>query len=183
MTALVLLAQSAPPGVDAPLIAGFALFGVALVLFALEFVVPSAGLLSLLCTLSIAAGVTCFFIHSTLWGVASLATALGGAPFAIGYGLRLWSGTSMARRAVLHAEVRERSPRTSPPADGAMGVARTGLRPIGRVDIDGAMHEALAEGGFIEAGCPVRVTGRDGTTLRVRPVGDRGDGPALPSPS
>ena len=57
MTALVLLAQSAPPGVDAPLIAGFALFGVALVLFALEFVVPSAGLLSLLCTLSIAAGV------------------------------------------------------------------------------------------------------------------------------
>ena len=163
-----LLAQSQPPGVDGALVAGFALFGIALVLFALEFVVPSAGLLSLLCTLSIAAGVPCFFMHSTLWGVTSLAMALGGAPFAIAYGLRLWSGTPMARRAVLHAEIGERAPTAALPAAGAEGVARTALRPVGRVEIAGVVHEALADGGFIDAGRAVRVTGREGATLRVR---------------
>lgn len=168
MSTLTLLASQAATGVDGPLIAGFALFGIAVVLFALEFVVPSAGLLSLLCTLSVVAGVTCFFVHSMLWGVASLAMALGGAPFAIGYGLRLWSGTAMARRAVLHAEVSQDWPRITLPADGAVGVSRTDLRPVGRVEIDGQLHEALAEGGFIEAGRAVRVTGREGSSLRVR---------------
>lgn len=168
MNPLVLLAQSVSPGLDGPLIAGFVLFGGAIVLLLLEFVVPSAGLLSLLCTLSVAAGVACFFAHSMLWGVASLATALGGAPFAIGYGLRIWSGTAMARRAVLHAEVGESRAASPLPDDGARGVARTALRPVGRVEIAGAVHEALAEGGFIEAGRPVQVTGREGGSLRVR---------------
>ena len=168
MTPLALLAQAASTGADGTLIAGFVLFGAAIVLFSLEFVVPSAGLLSLLCTLSIAAGVACFFAHSMLWGLTSLATALGGAPFAIGYGLRLWSGTAMARRAVLHAEVGEMPRATTLPEAGARGVTRTALRPVGRVEIAGALHEALAEGGFIEAGRAVQVTGHEAGSLRVR---------------
>jgi membrane-bound serine protease (ClpP class) len=169
MTIMTWLAQASTQasGMDGTLIAGFALFGAALVLLSLELVVPSAGLLSLLCTLSIAAGVACFFAHSLLWGVASLAMALGGAPFAIGYGLRLWSGTAMARRAVLHAEVGADA-RSAVVAIGTEAIARTALRPVGRVEIDGALHEALAEGGFVEAGRRVRVTGVEGASLRVR---------------
>ena len=153
------------------LIAGFALFGAALVLFALEFIIPSAGALATLCVLSIAAGVICFFVHSTLWGFASLAVSLGGAPFVIGYGLQLWSGTPMARRAVLGAQVRGSGSDATPlPIDGAIGIARTVLRPVGRVTIAEQPFEAIAEDGFVEAGESVRVVGREGGALRVRRI-------------
>lgn len=162
------LAQSAAPGLDTFLIAGFLLFGLALVLFVLEFVVPSAGALAVLCTLSIAGGVICFFAHSALWGFAALAMALGGAPFAIGYGLRLWSGTPLARRAVLGTELHARPMAHAAPAPGSSGVARTPMRPVGRVEIDGASHEAIADGGFIEAGEPIEVLRFEDGALRVR---------------
>jgi len=171
MNTLLLLLQSSP--VVAPsdiyLIAGCTLFGVALVLLALEFVIPSAGLLSTLCVLSIATGVICFFVHSTLWGFASLAISLGGAPFAIGFAIKLWSATPLAQRAVLDAHVGEgNSPPSALPHNGAVAIARTALRPIGRVAIGDNSFEAIAEDGFIEAGSTVRVVGREGGTLRVR---------------
>ena len=56
-------AASAPTPDDSWLIAGFALFGVALVFFALEFVVPSGGLIATLCVLVVAAGIFCFFMQ------------------------------------------------------------------------------------------------------------------------
>lgn len=166
-----LLAQAAATGPDGFLAAGFALFGVALVLFVLEFLVPSAGALALLCTLSIAGGVACFFAHSLLWGFASLAVALGGAPFAIGYGLRLWSGTPLARRAVLGTEIGATRERTSLPAPGSVGVARTPMRPIGRVTFNDKDFEAIADGGFIEAGKAVEVLRVEDGCLRVRAHG------------
>ena len=76
----------------------------------------------------------------------------------------------MARRAVLHAEVRPAPETRSSPEPGTRGVTRTALRPVGRVEIAGDTHEALAEGGFIESGRAVQVTGREGGSLRVREV-------------
>ena len=164
----LLVAQSAPSAIDGFLIAGFLLFGLALVLFLLELIVPSAGALAALCTLAVASGVVCFFVHSALWGFASLALALGGAPFAIGYGLRLWSGTPMARRAVLGTELQTAREIAARPAPGATGVARTPMRPVGRVEIAGTTHEAIADGGFIEAGQAVEVLRVEDGSLRVR---------------
>jgi membrane-bound ClpP family serine protease len=166
-----LLAQVASQATDVWLIAGFALFGVAVIALSLELVVPSAGVLTTVCVLGLVGSVVCFFLHSALWGFASLAAVLGGAPFAIGYGLQLWTTTPLARRSVLHAEVREpRAAAEALPAPGREGTCRTALRPVGRVEIDGTVHEALAEEGFLEAGERVRVSGRDGGTLRVRRV-------------
>ena len=164
----LLVTQGAPSAIDGFLVAGFLLFGLALVLFLLEFVVPSAGALAALCTLAVAGGVVCFFMHSALWGFASLALALGGAPFAIGYGLRLWSGTPMARRAVLGTELRSTRESVARPTPGTIGVARTPMRPVGRVEIAGTTHEAIAEGGFIAAGQPVEVLRVEDGALRVR---------------
>lgn len=166
---LLCIAQAAPSGIDGFVIVGCLLFGLAAVLFLLEFVVPSAGALAVLCTFAIVGGVICFFAHSALWGFASLALALGGAPFAIGYGLRLWSGTPLARRAVLGTELRSGREASSRPGPGATGVARTPMRPVGRVEIDGATHEAIADDGFIDAGQPVEVLRIEDGTLRVRP--------------
>lgn len=169
MTLAWMLQSAASANDSAWLVAGFALFGLALVLFALEFVLPSAGLLAILCVLSIGAGVTCFFVHAPVWGVASLAVSLGGAPFAVGYGLRLWSGTPLARRAVLGAQVGQR-PQDLPalPAAGTRGTANTALRPVGRVRIEGRTFEAIAEDGFVDAGAPVIVVTHESGTLRVR---------------
>jgi membrane-bound ClpP family serine protease len=167
-----ILAQAAPAtgGFDTALIAGFALFGLALVLAALELVVPSAGAITALCALCIVAGVVSFFVHSMLWGFASLAFALGGAPFAIGYGLRLWSTTPLARRAVLSTELEATRSSGVPPV-GARGTALTDMRPVGRVEIDGRAIEAIAEGGFIEAGSPLAVAeGSTAASLRVRAI-------------
>lgn len=165
-----LLAQAAQTtgGVDTALIAGLALFGLALVLAALELVVPSAGAIAVLCALCIVAGVVSFFVHSMLWGFASLAFALGGAPFAIGYGLRLWSTTPLARRAILSTEL-EGSRAPSALAVGTRGTALTDMRPVGRVEVDGRTLEAIADGGFIEAGSPVAVAeGSTAANVRVR---------------
>ena len=177
MNFICLLAQQATAlssSDDSWLIAGFALFGVALVLFALEFVVPSGGLIATLCVLVVAAGVFCFFMHSATWGLASLTATLAGAPIAIAYGLKIWSNSPLARRVVLSQAI-EDQPRAnnvkSPSvAIGTLAVAETTLRPIGWIRIANDRHEALAEEGFIEAGQQVQVTGFDDATMRVRAV-------------
>ena len=58
------------------------------------------------------------------------------------------------------------------PAVGETGVAITMMRPSGRVEIRGAIVDAVAEFGMIEAGARVRVTSVDGMRVGVEP--DRG---------
>jgi membrane-bound serine protease (ClpP class) len=53
---------------------------------------------------------------------------------------------------------------------GKTGVAATPLHPVGRVEIDGEVYEAQAEGLFVEKGRGVRVTRVKGNTLTVRLV-------------
>ena len=159
---------AAPTALDGTLIAGFVLFGLALVLLLLEFVLPSAGVIAMLCGACLIAAIACFFMHSALWGFAALAFTLGGAPFAIGWGLRIWSTTPLARRAVLSTELEVASPKQDSRV-GATGRALTDMRPIGRIEVDGVVLEAIAEGGFLEAGRAIRVvSGAESGTLRVR---------------
>ena len=177
MNFIFILAQQAaatPVADDTWLIAGFALFGVALVFFALEFVVPSGGLIATLCVLVVVAGIFCFFMHSATWGLASLTATLAGAPIAIGYGIKIWSNSPLARRVVLSQAIEDQpevaagaTPRV---AIGTLGIAETTLRPIGWIRIAADRREALAEEGFIAAGKQVQVTGFDDATPRVRAV-------------
>jgi membrane-bound serine protease (ClpP class) len=54
-------------------------------------------------------------------------------------------------------------------ATGARGRCLTSLRPAGRVEVEGEPYDAVSEGGFLEAGRAVRVTGRRGASLVVAP--------------
>ena len=74
----------------------------------------------------------------------------------------------MARRAVLGTELQTAREIAARPAPGATGVARTPMRPVGRVEIAGTTHEAIADGGFIEAGQAVEVLRVEDGSLRVR---------------
>lgn len=53
---------------------------------------------------------------------------------------------------------------------GKIGVADTTLRPSGRVEIEGEIYNAEADGSFVEAGRGVRVTRVRGSILTVRLV-------------
>ena len=51
---------------------------------------------------------------------------------------------------------------------GRDGVAATALRPSGKVEVDGEQYDAVALGGFIEAGSRVRITKFENAQLYVR---------------
>ena len=55
---------------------------------------------------------------------------------------------------------------------GKNGEALTDLRPAGKIIIDGERHEATSEREFIAHGSRVRVIGKDGPALVVRPEGE-----------
>lgn len=55
------------------------------------------------------------------------------------------------------------------PAPGVEGEAVTPLKPHGSVVISGQRHAAKADVGYIEAGAPVRVVGRESGEIVVTP--------------
>ncbi len=87
--------------------------------------------------------------------------------------MRLFSRTSMGRALVLEdAETGFLSAPSASNLVGQTGEALTDLRPAGKIIIDGERHEATSEREFIARGARVRVIGKDGPALIVRPVED-----------
>jgi membrane-bound serine protease (ClpP class) len=87
--------------------------------------------------------------------------------------MRLLSKTAMGRSLILaDAETGFLSAPSASDLIGQTGEALTDLRPTGKVVIDGERHEATSEREFIARGSRVRVIGKDGPALVVRPEGD-----------
>ncbi len=85
--------------------------------------------------------------------------------------MRLLSRTTMGKSFVLEeAETGFLSAPTASDLVGQSGEALTDLRPAGKIIIDGKRHEATSEREFIARGARVRVIGKDGPALVVRPV-------------
>lgn len=84
--------------------------------------------------------------------------------------MRLFSRTAMGRSLVLQdAETGFLSAPSASDLVGQRGEALTDLRPTGKIIIDGQRHEATSEREFIARGSRVRVIGKDGPALVVRP--------------
>ena len=87
--------------------------------------------------------------------------------------IRLLSKTAMGRSLILaDAETGFLSAPSASDLIGQTGEALTDLRPAGKVVIDGERHEATSEREFIARGSRVRVIGKDGPALVVRPEGE-----------
>ncbi|MBW2225345.1 MAG: hypothetical protein JRF54_14255, partial [Deltaproteobacteria bacterium] len=87
--------------------------------------------------------------------------------------MRLLTKTAMGRSLVLaDAETGFLSAPSASDLVGQTGEALTDLRPAGKVVVDGDRHEATSEREFIARGSRVRVIGRDGPALVVRPEGE-----------
>ena len=53
---------------------------------------------------------------------------------------------------------------------GKVGVAKTDMRPVGRVEVDDETYEAVSSVSWVSAGDRVLVTGSKGQQLIVRPI-------------
>ena len=150
-------------------LAGLLLIGLAIVLFALEFTVPSHGLL-------LVGGLVCFVL-----GASALYTEPGD-PFAaaVSVALPLLVVSSVTTAALMSLVVVAaiRSRRFAPSGGlvgaafepGMRGVVRRPLTPTGSVHAAGEEWSARAvDGRSLERGKPVRVVGADGLTLLVEP--------------
>jgi membrane-bound ClpP family serine protease len=158
---------------------GFGLLLGACVILALELFVPSGGILGLVAAALGIASVVCFWRVSPTWGVSSLVAFVVLAPMAVAFFVKIWPDTPMGRKMILADDDSEIERRTMLANEvrtkedsliGAQGRAITDLRPVGMVELDGQRVEALAEGSWIEAGQPVRVTHVEGARIKVRPA-------------
>jgi membrane-bound serine protease (ClpP class) len=160
-------ASTAAAGDEASLFWGFMLLGAAVIVLALELVLPSGGLLALVAGIALVGSLVSFFSHSTGAGFLALALILVMGPLSAWYAFRIWSGSALAKRMILQNEGPDAIASTS--LKGATGVAETPLRPVGTVRVNGQRRDALSELGIIEAGTHIIVVEDHDNQLKVRP--------------
>jgi len=158
---------------------GLLLLGAAVLLGALELLIPSAGVIGLVAVAVAFAGVACLWVHDPLWGLSGLGAVVVLGPLATWYGLKILPYTPIGRSLILGGPLEDEADQepdehTRALADarsslvGRAGVALTDLRPIGVVRIDGERIDASAEMGYIPAGQRVTVVSADGIQVKVR---------------
>lgn len=164
------------------LIWAFVLLGAAALLFVIEILIPSGGIIGLLAFATALGAVVAFSFESTTWGVISLLGLILLVPLCINFALKVIPHTPIGKGLILGTDdqdeeelsrtesARKEEEQRRKALVGAEGVTTTTMRPIGSVKIDGVTIEASSESGMLEAGAKVRVTRVDGSTVKVRAV-------------
>jgi len=181
----LLLAQAVVESTnDNALLWGFILGAAALGILMLELLVPSGGLLGLLCGVAIIGSITAFFRYDTTFGFVSLLGYAILTPVVIIFGFKLWIQSPLARRMVLGGDAGSADADGVPDSVGLVGPGRqaqlreligaegitiTALRPVGVVKINGQRVDAMAESGILEANTPVVVADVYDNQIKVRP--------------
>ena len=166
---------------------GMGLGLLALMLFAVEIFVPTAGMIGILCAICAIASIVAFFQYSASAGGFAILAYLIATPFLIVYGVKLWSHTPIGRRLILggtdtidgsgldQEEIEDRvdskaaSARANEEAMiGGMATTATPLRPVGIIRYEGRRMEALAEAGIIEEGVEVEIISVVDNQIKVR---------------
>ncbi|MCX5661221.1 MAG: hypothetical protein NTW19_16160 [Planctomycetota bacterium] len=152
--------------------------GAAALLFFVEILIPSGGLLGVLAAAAAIAGIVLLFQVNTFVGLIGAIIGVSGLPFLVLFSLRIWPDTPIARMLTL------KNPEPAPDsaagdplalsdvAVGDEGKAISDLRPVGICVIGKHRLDCLAEGGIIRAGAAVRVVAVDGMQIKVRQVED-----------
>lgn len=158
---------------------GFGLLAAAVLIFIVELFLPTGGILGVVAAVAAVAGCIAFWRVGVWWGAGSTLFVLTSAPLAFNFALKVMPHTPVGRALILGDEEDEsqrravESQRESEAARaiiGAVGTALTPLRPVGAAEIEGQRIEVLAEGGPIDAGAKIRITGIVDNQVRVRPV-------------
>ncbi|MDR0554885.1 MAG: hypothetical protein LBG76_08825 [Treponema sp.] len=157
------------PGFGAAGVSGIVLIGLSLIFSMQDFIIPRFDWEWDL--LGRNAMVVCIGIIAALIGIAVIAL--------LGPKIRIFDGLTLKTRITGTVNGELPSGETSSGSTqepnyqtllGKIGVADTTLRPSGRVEIDGEVYAAEADGLFVDAGRGVRVTRIRGNTVIVRLV-------------
>ena len=144
------------------------LLGVGVIL--VEFIVPSAGILTILAIGIIGFSLYWVFSHASLSvGIAFVAADLILMPVLVIVGARMLA----ASRATLRDTLDSKSGAVSQPpewsqVEGRDGVAVTMLRPAGSAMIDGKKYDVVTRGDFLDKGTPVTVVAVDSNRIVVK---------------
>lgn len=178
----MLLAQAASgqaPSDDSYAVWAVVLLGVAVVLFFVEIIVPSGGIIGVFSAVSLVMGIVMLFRINTVLGLVGAMVSLIAAPFLFFFALKLWPSTPIAQMLLLK-DTRASTHEGDHPADASTAIvglearALTDLRPVGTCLINGQRRECLAVGGVIRAGATVRVVSATGMEIKVRPMESTG---------
>jgi membrane-bound serine protease (ClpP class) len=146
------------------------LIAAAAVLFLAELILPAHGVLGiggLVCLVG-AVG-TCFYLNR--WaGLIVLVSGAISSPILLNMALRVWEKSPVGRRIILQPFETPLAP--SPVKLGQIGIAATGLRPMGECDFGEHRLEAISELDIVEPGQRVRVVSIENGRPVVRVVGN-----------
>lgn len=140
-----------------------------LVLLAIEVIVPGM-IVGALGLLALAGAIVAAFVgFGFVWGCFALGAILLVVSIGFAFWLYLFPRTFIGRRLMLNST----SGLAAPDAVrsglvGKPGIALTGLRPSGRVEVDGKRYDVVAEGGFVAEHEPIRIVSVDAMRIVVR---------------
>ncbi|HSQ41111.1 MAG TPA: NfeD family protein [Fibrobacteraceae bacterium] len=143
----------------------------------LEFLVPSAGILTVL-SLFCLGGSWYFVLQSTASGLfgSLLIADIVLIPIALFVGFRLLQRSPIANRQGLDSGAGFQSQHDlTPELVGKEGVTTSMLKPWGKVEVAGQVLDAVSLGEYIEPGTPVRVLDVAQNRLKVEPLSFQGD--------
>jgi len=160
-----------------------ALIVMAMVMFVLEVLTPSLGLLAILGVVALIGAVVAGFSINAALGWSLVVAFIILTPVFIVLMVKWLPGSPLGRKVFL-GKARDGSGEGTPKAAGlealvgSKGVAATDLRPAGKVKIGGRRVDARAESNMIDRDKPVRVIDATGTEVIVREIAPDDDGPA-----
>jgi len=151
------------------------LFGFGIALAFAEIFIPSGGMLTLLSIGSFLGAVVVAFLIGQTPGIVVLAGTVLFAPLLVYLLIRIWPHMPVVRHLILQGPSRLGKAGDLARLDpeelkGKVGVAKTALRPSGKMTLDGRQIDCVTEGDMVSAGRKVRILGVHGSRVVVRPV-------------
>lgn len=154
-----------------------ALLIAALVMFILEIVTPTFGMLIAIGLAALGAAVYIAFTIHEAFGLVMLILTIVLIPTYLVMVVRLLPNSPLGKKLFLKAAEWKDTPGEGTPAAaeestlvGKEGVAESYLRPVGAVRIDGQRHTATAESNMIQKGARVKAIRYSGMNLVVREI-------------
>lgn len=130
----------------------------AFVLFFFEIFLPGGVLAVMGGILLLGASALTYAEYGIVWAVLLLCFGLIGALIMFFLEIRFIAHSRFGKQLALKSTIAAKlNPKADEKLVGAEGVTLTILAPTGKVQIDGAVHTAQAEDGFLEKGLPIRV--------------------------
>jgi len=150
-------------------------FALGVVFAVAEVFLPSGGVLTLLSVLSFVAAVVTAFMVGRTEGIITLAAVVILAPMLLYVTLRIWPHTPIAKRIILTgpsstAKAGDLADLDPDQLVGKVGVAKTLLRPAGKMVLEDRKIDCVTEGDLVPAGRKVEIIEVHGARVVVRAV-------------